>query len=144
MDIRHVDESYYVSPQIAPEEIAEIAAAGFSAIICNRPDEEIPPGLHAETMAAAANAAGLAFHVLPLTHRTMTPDNIALQAELVENAGGKVLAYCASGTRCTVIWSLAQAMGKTMSVDEIIAKAAVAGYALDGMRPQLDALSSRD
>ena len=45
MDIRHVDESYYVSPQIAPEDVAAIAAAGFRAIISNRPDEEIPPGI---------------------------------------------------------------------------------------------------
>lgn len=142
MDIRHVDESYYVSPQIAPEDVAAIAAAGFRAIICNRPDEEIPPGIQAEAMADAAQAQGLAFHVLPLTHQTMTPENIARQSELVNEAGGKVLAYCASGTRCTVIWSLAQAMQNARSVDEILAKAAGAGYALDGLRPQLEALSS--
>ncbi|TNF20709.1 MAG: TIGR01244 family phosphatase [Rhodobacteraceae bacterium] len=143
MDIRHVDESYFVSPQIAPEDVAAIAAAGFRAIICNRPDEEIPPGIQAEAIAEAARAQGLAFHVLPLTHQTMTPENIARQSDLVAEAGGKVLAYCASGTRCTVIWSLAQALQTGRSVDEILAKAEGAGYALEALRPQLEALSRK-
>jgi uncharacterized protein (TIGR01244 family) len=138
MDIRHIDESYHVSPQITPEDTAALAEAGFSTLICNRPDTEVPPALQAEAMRQAAEAAGLDFHVLPLTHQTMTPDNIAEQARLVAEAKGPVLAYCASGTRCTVIWSLAQAMAGDRSTDEILAKAAEGGYDLAGLRPQLD------
>lgn len=141
MDIRHIDDSYHVSPQITPEDVSAIADAGFAAIICNRPDEEIPPGLQAAAVGRAAAEAGLAFHVLPLTHQTMTPDNIAAQMAMVDGTEGNVLAYCASGTRCTVIWSLAQALNGTMATDEILGKAAAAGYALDGLRPQLDALN---
>ncbi|MGY3437348.1 MULTISPECIES: TIGR01244 family sulfur transferase [unclassified Marinovum] len=138
MDIRHINESYHVSPQITPEDIAAIAAAGFTAIICNRPDAEVPPGIQAAAVGAVAEAQGLAFHTLPLTHLTMTPENVARQNAIVAEAGGPVLAYCASGTRCTVIWSLAQATEGTMSTDDILGHAAAAGYALDGLRPQLD------
>lgn len=141
MDIRHIDETYHVSPQIALEDPAAIAAAGFKGIICNRPDTEVPPAIAAENMRIAAEAEGLVFHVLPLTHQTMTPDNIALQMQLVAEIDGPVLAYCASGTRCTVIWSMAKAMDGAMSPDDILAKAAAAGYALDGLRPQLELLS---
>ena len=140
MDIRHIHESYHVSPQITPEDVAAIAEAGFAAIICNRPDEEIPPGVQAAAVGAAAEAQGLAFHVLPLTHQTMTPDAIARQSALVTASEGPVLAYCASGTRCTVIWSLAQALEGKMTTDEILAAAAAGGYALEGLRAQLDAL----
>lgn len=137
MDIRQVTPRYSVSPQIAPEDMAEIKSHGFTTVICNRPDAENPPPWQAEAMAQAAEAAGLAFVVLPLTHQTMTPENIARQAEVIDTADGPVLAYCASGTRCTVIWSLAQA-AKGTPADEILKTAANAGYDLSGLRPRLE------
>lgn len=137
MDIRQVTPRYSVSPQIAPEDMEAIKAHGFTTVICNRPDEENPPELQAAAMAEAAKAAGLDFVVIPLTHATMTPDNIARQNATVEAASGPVLAYCASGTRCTVIWSLARA-DEGMAADEILKTAASAGYDLSGLRPRLE------
>ncbi|MCR8825765.1 TIGR01244 family sulfur transferase [Pseudosulfitobacter koreensis] len=139
MDIRQITPDYFVSPQIDPADMPAIAEAGFTCVICNRPDSEIPPSHHADVMAQAAEAAGLAFKVLPLTHQTMTPDNVAAQMGFAADAPGKVLAYCASGTRCTVIWALGQA--GTQSVDDILATAQKGGYDLEGLRPTLTALS---
>lgn len=136
MDIREITPRYSVSPQINPEDLAAIKAAGFTKVICNRPDVEIPPSHHADVMAEAAKAAGLAFFNLPLTHQTMTPENVAAQMAEVEASDGPVLAYCASGTRCSVVWSLGQ-MG-TMPVDEILAATQRAGYDLSGLRPRLE------
>lgn len=141
MDIRELTPRYSVTPQINPEDAEAIKAAGFSKVICNRPDAEVPPQLQAEAMRTAVEAAGLAFEVLPLTHQTMTPDNIARQAQIVAEADGPVLAYCASGTRCSVIWALGQA--GHMAAEDILATTARAGYALDGLRPTLDALALR-
>lgn len=137
MQIRQVTPRYSVSPQIAPEDMEAIRAHGFTAVICNRPDEENPVDHQAEAMAEAAKAAGLAFTAIPLTHQTMTPDNIARQEAAVAASDGPVLAYCASGTRCTVIWSLARA-AEGMSADDILKTAAEAGYDLSGLRPRLE------
>ena len=137
MDIRTVTPRYSVTPQIAPEDIGAIKAAGFTKVICNRPDAENPPELQAAAMEQAIKAEGLDFVSIPLTHQTMTPENIALQEEAVASAEGPVLAYCASGTRCTVIWSLARA-AEGMSADEILKTAADAGYDLSGLRPRLE------
>lgn len=117
-----------------------IREAGFTRIICNRPDSEIPPHLHAAEMARAAEAAGLDFVVLPLTHDTMTPENIAKQMDAAQ-ADGPVLAYCASGTRCSVVWSLGHATAGDMTTDEIMAATSEAGYDLSGLRPRLEELS---
>jgi uncharacterized protein (TIGR01244 family) len=141
MDIRPLSDRYAVSPQIEPGDLPAIKAAGFAAVICNRPDVENPPPLQADEMRRAAEAAGLAFHVLELTHQTMTPENIARQRELIEGAAGPVLAYCASGTRCSVIWSLGQA--GHMPVDDILSATRQAGYQLDQMRPTLEALAAQ-
>ena len=40
MDIRHLAPGLSVSEQIFPSQLAELKAAGFRAIICNRPDGE--------------------------------------------------------------------------------------------------------
>lgn len=136
MQIRQITPRYSVSPQIDPEDLAAIKAAGFTKVICNRPDAENPPSHYADAMAVAAQEAGLEFFVLPLTHQTMTPDNIAAQMAAVDASDGPVLAYCASGTRCTVIWALAQA--GQMSADDILATAYKAGYDLSGLRPRLE------
>ena len=135
MLIRAITEKYAVSEQIAPEDFPAISEAGFATVICNRPDIENPPFLHAHVMAEAAALAGLQFVNLPLTHQTMTPDNITKQFDIVENAEGPVLAYCASGTRCSVIWALSQS-GK-QSADDILAQTAQAGYDLSGLRGAL-------
>lgn len=137
MDIRQITPRYAVSPQISPEDLPAIKAAGFTRVICNRPDAENPPELQAAAIGAAAQAAGLDFVVLPLTHQTMTPENIALQTDAIDTAEGPVLAYCASGTRCSVIWSLGRA-AEGMAADEILATTAKAGYDLSGLRPRLE------
>ncbi len=132
MDIRQITATYYSAPQLSPEDMPAVAAAGITTIICNRPDEEIPASHHAAVMKDAAEAAGLAFHILPLTHQTFTPENIARQRQLAEEAPGACLAYCASGTRSTIAWALGQA--GHMPVDEIVSAAAQGGYDLSHLR----------
>ncbi len=142
MDIRQISDRYAVSPQITPEDLSAAKAAGFARVICNRPDSENPPELQADAMAAAAAAAGLDFEVLPITHSSMTPDTVAQQRALIDGADGPVLAYCASGTRCTVIWALGEA-GTGRPVDEVIADAARAGYDLGNLAPTLQAIAAQ-
>lgn len=140
MDMRQITPSYFVSPQVDPSDMAEAASLGITTVICNRPDAEVPPPLQADAVEAAAKAAGLAFVRLPLTHLTMTPDVAATQAQTVADSAGPVLAYCASGTRCTVVWALGQ-VGK-MSTDDILAAARAGGYDLENLRPTLDAIAA--
>lgn len=139
MDIRQITPTYFVAPQLDPAEMADIAAAGITTIICNRPDEEVPPAYQADAVEAAARAVGLEFVRLPLTHQTMTPPNVAGQMEHAGASTGPVLAYCASGTRSTVVWCLGQA--GQMATDDILNAARAGGYDLANMRPTLDAIA---
>lgn len=137
MDMRQITPTYFVSPQLDPADMAEAAAAGITTVICNRPDDEVPVSHAANALAHAATEAGLAFHALPLTHQTMTPQNAAAHADIIAHADGPVLAYCASGTRSTVAWCLGHAA--TLGVDEVLAAATAAGYDLGALRPTLEA-----
>ena len=137
MDIRRLTETYAVSPQITPEDIAILKAEGFSTIICNRPDGEIPPHLHAGEMRKVDEAAGLAFVENPVIGGALTPANVAAQGAAIAASAGPVFAYCASGNRSSIVWALSQAGAQ--SADQLIGAGARFGYQLEGLRPQLEA-----
>ncbi len=135
MDIRHLTDSYAVSPMIALEDLAQIKALGFTDVINNRPDGEITPDVQTTAMQAAATALGLKFHINPVIGGAMTPENVQVQAGAMAQAQGPVLAYCASGNRSSVVWALTQAGSR--SADDLISTAAKFGYNLEHLRPAL-------
>ena len=139
MDIRPLTDSYSVTPQILPEDIPAIAAAGYTTVICNRPDGEIPPELHAETLRSAVEAAGMGFVINPVVGGALTMENVEAQRGAID-AGGKVLAYCASGNRSSIVWALANA-GR-QPTDALIAAGAPYGYQLGQFRELIDRLAN--
>lgn len=137
MDIRALTPDYAVSPQIAVEDLAAIKAAGYTTVIDNRPDGEIPGALHSAPMQAAAQALGLAFVANPVIGGALTAENVARQRRAIDAATGPVLAYCASGNRSSVVWALAEAGRRP--TDDLISIPARFGYQLEGLRAQIDA-----
>ncbi len=136
MDIRRITPHYAVSPQIRPEDVPDLKAAGFVRVICNRPDTEVAGEERSEAIAAACADHGLDFVTLPVDHASLTPALVARQRAAIEEAPGPVFAYCRSGTRCTHVWALGQA-GR-MPADEILAAGGRAGYDLTPLRPALE------
>ena len=126
MELKRINEHVSVSPQISPEDVAAIKAAGFVAIVNNRPDGESPGQPIGATIEQAAQAAGLAYHFIPLGREGVSSDMVAETKAVLEGSAGPVFCYCRSGTRSTTLWALSQA-GK-MPAGEIVAAAANAGY----------------
>jgi len=139
--LRTIDASIAVAPQIAPDAIAELAAAGFTDIINNRPDGEDFGQPDGDEIAAAAAAAGMTYTAIPVTQAGFSHPQIDAMAAMLDKAKGPVLAYCRSGTRSCNLWALA-AVKAGAHPDAVMAKAAAAGYDLTGLRPLLDALST--
>ncbi len=138
--IRHINESISVAPQIAVEHVAEIAAAGFKTIVNNRPDDEDAGQPSGDAIRAAAEAAGLNYVAIPVTHAGFSHPQIDAMTQALTEAKGPVLAYCRSGTRSCNLWALAAAKaGRNPNL--LLAQAEDAGYDLRGIRPMLDALA---
>lgn len=116
-----------------------LVEAGISVIICNRPDSEIPADRQSGAIRAAAEAAGIGFVDNPVTYQTITPERLDVQREVLDRDDAKVLAYCKTGTRSTVLWAMVQAT--SVPVDDIMSAAEAAGYQLAGLRPQLEVLA---
>ncbi|SEH91171.1 TIGR01244 family sulfur transferase [Paracoccus alkenifer] len=134
MDLRQLTDDLAVAPQIEPEDIRRLADAGYTTVIANRPDSELEPSHHSRRMAELAAQAGIAFHYVPIMPGQLGPEQVQALRDIVENAEGKVLAYCRSGTRSTMAWALGQA-GRRPTRD-IMQAAASAGYDLSDLIPR--------
>jgi uncharacterized protein (TIGR01244 family) len=141
MDIRALTPTYAVSPQIEIADLSAIKAAGFAVVIDNRPDTEIPPHLHTSAMRDAAEALGLVFVANPIIGGALTAQNVVAQRAAIDAAPGPVLAYCASGNRCSIVWALAHA-GK-LPADDLITTPARFGYNLEHLRGQLEMMAAQ-
>lgn len=110
MNIKEITPDYSVSAQIQPGDIAELKAAGFKSVICNRPDHEDPGQPSVAEIRAAAEAAGMEFRHVPVISGQMTAQNVEDQARVLEELPKPVFAYCRSGTRSTNLFGYIQQM----------------------------------
>ena len=108
MDYRQINEDYAVGGQITAAQVAEIKAAGFKSVICNRPDGEQPGQPTAAEIGAAVEAAGLTFRHIPVVSGQITGDDVERTAEAIEELEGPVFAYCRSGSRSTNLFVMAK------------------------------------
>jgi uncharacterized protein (TIGR01244 family) len=100
---------FATAPQIAPEDAAAVAAAGFRSVVNNRPDFEGGPAQPTSLqIEQAAAAAGLAYAFLPVQSAYQSPAEIARMHELLGQLPKPVLAFCRSGTRTANLFRAAE------------------------------------
>jgi sulfide:quinone oxidoreductase len=126
MDIRKITDELSVAPQIGAQDVAAIAAAGFRAVICNRPDGESSDQPCCVEIETAVIASGLAWRSQPVRSGGVTLEDAAAFGALMAELPKPVLAYCRSGTRCAALWSLWQAGERPLP--DILARTHAAGY----------------
>ncbi len=132
--------SFSVSPQIAAEDLAGIAASGFRAIVNNRPDDEAPDQPASATIEAEAKRLGLAYAYIPIVPGQMDDAQACALAQFIAGVSGPVIAFCRTGTRSASLWALVQA--GHLTADEILETASRAGYDLSSLRPRLEGIAS--
>jgi uncharacterized protein (TIGR01244 family) len=135
-------DSIFVAPQIDVAAVAEAAGRGVTLIINNRPEDESHDQTPGGEIEIAAHAAGIDYVAIPVGHSGFSQPQVDAMVDALDTAEGKILAYCRSGTRSTLLWALAQA--KTGADPETLsAIAAEAGYDLSPIRPLLDMLKGQ-
>ncbi|WP_349363474.1 MAG: TIGR01244 family sulfur transferase [Roseitalea porphyridii] len=104
-----VTDDFAVMGQLQPEDIDALAAAGFGAIICNRPDGEAPDEPQFDAIGEAARNAGLQARYIPVSNQVgLTPENVADMKAALAELPKPVLAYCRSGARSAKLYEAAQ------------------------------------
>lgn len=105
-----LSDNFAVAPQLAPEDMAALAQAGFKSVINNRPDFEGGAGQPAaDTIGEAARAAGLNYVHQPVNGANIQAGDVDTFAQQLQTLPGPILAFCRSGARSTRLYQLAVA-----------------------------------
>lgn len=140
-DFRKLSDTMLASGQIDPADLANAKEQGVTLVVNNRPDGEEGGQVPGAKIEAAAREAGLDYIAIPIGGAGFSEPQVAAMVTALERANGKVLGYCRSGTRSTLLWALAQArMGR--DPEEIAEDAAAAGYDVAPVRPAMDMLAA--
>ena len=104
MKIVQLADNLAVSAQITPGDVDLLAAQGYQVLINNRPDGEEASQPAGAELAAAAAAAGLEYHYLPVTHATFPGPQFDTMCKLLRDRARPAFAFCRSGNRCANLW----------------------------------------
>ncbi|NRP15745.1 MULTISPECIES: TIGR01244 family sulfur transferase [unclassified Marinobacterium] len=137
MDVRKLTDSISVSPQVAIEDIKSIADAGFKTVICNRPNGESEDQPDLALIEAECQKLGLTYVSQPVISGNISDQDVEAFDQFLASAQTPIFAFCRTGTRCTMLWGMAE--GSRQEAQAIIDKAANAGYDLNGIRARIEA-----
>jgi uncharacterized protein (TIGR01244 family) len=141
-DFRTLSDTVLASPQISLADVAAANALGVGLIVNNRPEGEAPDQTPGPEIEVAARAAGIDYRAIPIRPGDFGKPQVQAMIAALDEAGGKVLAYCRTGTRSTLLWALAQA-ARGEPLEAIAAAAAAAGYDLAPVLPAMVDYSRR-
>ena len=136
-----LSDQVLASPQISLDDLAQAKALGVGLVINNRPEGESADQVSGPEVEAAARALGLDYVAIPVTHAGFSAPQVEAMASALAGAQGKVLAYCRSGTRSSLLWGLAEA-SRGADPAALAAQAAQAGYDLGPVRALMDMLKA--
>ncbi|WP_107688252.1 TIGR01244 family sulfur transferase [Neisseria wadsworthii] len=143
MSFFQLTDKLYIAPQINRTDAADAAKLGITGVICNRPDQEEPDQptfTEVSTWFADAGIRNITHQ--PVIGSQITESDAQTFAQTLAAHDGPVLAYCRTGTRCSLLWALHQAgQGKDVAplISEIKEKT---GLDLSNFTDKLQAANS--
>lgn len=108
ISMRQIDSNYFVAGQIAPEQVQQLKDAGFSAVCCMRPDGEGFGQPRFADIEAVAKSLGMNAYYMPVSPGSMPIQHASKLKAVLREEKGKILGYCASGNRSTMLYQMAQ------------------------------------
>lgn len=141
MNIKKISENLSVSDQIGTDDLQAIADAGFSTIICNRPDGEDGEQTDLGVIKNAAAPLGIEVVYVPVVHASISAGDVQRFAAALARSRTPALAYCRSGLRSCTLWALKEVLDGA-DIDSVLRVASDAGYDFTQFRAQFAPLLS--
>lgn len=132
--LKQLSDDIYVSGQLLPEQVADLAAQGVKTLINNRPDGEVLNQPSAQAIAMAAQAAGLVYEHIPLAG-SLQQACVQAVTEVYAQASRPIVSFCGSGLRSTLLWAVVH-VGE-LGIETTLHIAQTAGYNLTPMEDML-------
>jgi len=139
-----VTDKLYVSPQLDAQDILDAKAAGFAAIINNRPNGEEPGQPTAKANGRAAETVGLAYSYIPVVPGLIDEAQVRAFQRAFADAPGPVLAHCRTGTRSATLYAIGEVLDGRMSRQDIAQLGERLGLDLSGALRWLESNPTSD
>lgn len=110
LNFRQIDPQFATAPQLLPEQVEAVAAAGFKTILCARPDDEQPGQPSFDAIARVAQANGLAAVHIPISG-SITEGALIRMEEALRDLPTPIYGYCRSGGRAGSLYAAARQAG---------------------------------
>lgn len=118
MTIYRLSDTLYISPQLTEKSIEQVTQLGIQTLIANRPDEEEnnqPSFAQVQQLLEKSSIQNFIFQ--PLTMPEINSETATQFAQFASQT--PTLAYCRTGTRCSLLWAITQVQNG-MDIDETI------------------------
>ncbi|NUF37937.1 TIGR01244 family sulfur transferase [Acinetobacter lactucae] len=135
MELKRVNQEFYVAGQITADDVAKIADQGIKTLICNRPDGEGADQPNVIEIEEAAQRHGLNVIYQPVTSGKITDQQVTEFKQLYQNAQKPVLAFCRSGMRAISLWALAEVAPHDAAL--LVETGNKLGFNLKGLVPRI-------
>lgn len=136
MQLKNLTPDLSVSAQIDPADVSELARMGFRSIICNRPDSEAPDQPKWAEIEAQAHRCHLATSFVPVVPGNLSESDVTAFRSALESLPKPIAAFCRTGTRSAMLWTLANPEG--LSAEERLRRATAQGYDLSALRDRIE------
>jgi len=133
MQSARINASLSVADQIDERDVRTLAAAGYKAVICHRPDAE--GGTPSERIRAVCERNGMQFFMQPVEYGRLDLADGDTFGGILQQCEQPALAYCRSGRRSAALWAIAAA--PLAGVRAVLERTARIGIALDELGPVL-------
>ncbi len=135
MELKRVNQDFYVAGQITTNDIVKIADQGIKTLICHRPDGEGVDQPNVIEIEEAAQQYGLNLIYQPVISGKVTDQQVTEFKQLYQNAQKPVLAYCRSGMRAISLWALAEVDPSDAAL--LVESGNKLGFNLKGLVPRI-------
>lgn len=125
-----ITERFAVSGQIRIKDIPELAQAGYTAIVNNRPDGEVFLQPSAKAISTAAAQAKIDSFHLPVAGPDISEAKVRMLQKVLADSRGPVLAFCRSGSRSLILWSIGEVLDGRMTKENLTSFGAERGFDL--------------
>ncbi|GGF32008.1 aminotransferase class V [Youhaiella tibetensis] len=111
MNYRTIDANFAVAGQVLPEQVRDVAAAGFKTIVCARPDNEEPGQPSFKMIEAEAEKLGLKAVYIPISGG-ISESAQSRMAQALKDLPKPMYGYCRSGARAGSLYNTALAASR--------------------------------
>ncbi len=106
MNIKQIDNQFYVSGQVGYSDLQDLADQGIKSLICARPDMEEGNQPVFDELASEAKKLGFETLHVPIRPGQACGDDVEKFATGFDKMPKPILGFCRSGARAHALWEL--------------------------------------